>query len=251
MVGWVIRWTLTVNPASLAFAVRGLRNGTPTAPRAPRYPLSAKVATAVWVSAVMMPRVRAAFRSRAPVAPRSAADPARGARGRPAPATVPSRHRPCTRWSSGPQPGPRAGSPRVQGGRQCGRRADRRVRIHEKACGARPQLPKKRDRVDRSRGSAISVEMHFEIQVRTRAAAGRGPPSTRGRAVVRGVPGDSEDADYGRVEVEGFGSHLCEAGDPEQVCDLAGGVERGVPCGSWAAGLGGDGDASAGCESSA
>ena len=37
------------------------------------------------------------------------------------------------------------------------------------------------------------------------------------------------------VEGEYFGSHLCEAGGLKQVGDLAGGGERNLPRGSWAA----------------
>src|SRR5512135_326518 len=67
---------------------------------------------------------------------------------------------------------------------------------------------------------------------------GRGSRSTVGQPAAGGVLVDGEDADHGRVEVEGFGSRLGEAGGLEQVSDPAGGVERGVPRGSWAAGLG-------------
>src|SRR6266498_3884778 len=81
------------------------------------------------------------------------------------------------------------------------------------------------------------------------ADVGRGSRSTVGQPAVGGGLVDGEDADNGRVEVEDFGSRLGEAGGLEQVCDLAGGVERGVPRGSWAAWLGGDGDASAWRES--
>src|SRR5215471_6878589 len=56
---------------------------------------------------------------------------------------------------------------------------------------------------------------------------------------------DAEDADDRRVEVEGLGSKLCEAGGVEQVGDLAGRLGRGLP---HSAGLGRDGNASPGRE---
>jgi hypothetical protein len=44
-----------------------------------------------------------------------------------------------------------------------------------------------------------------------------GPPSVLERV-------DGEDADHGRVEVEGLGPQLCEAGASEQIFDFAGSV---------------------------
>lgn len=55
-----------------------------------------------------------------------------------------------------------------------------------------------------------------------------------------------EDAGHWRAEVEDLGSHLCEAGAPQQVLDFAGGAAGGVRRGAGAAGLGCDGDAPAG-----
>lgn len=70
-------------------------------------------------------------------------------------------------------------------------------------------------------------------------------------AVASGVRVDGEDADHGRVEVEGLGPGLCVASVLEQGFDLAGGIAGGARRGPWAAGLGCDGDVSAGSESPA
>jgi hypothetical protein len=49
------------------------------------------------------------------------------------------------------------------------------------------------------------------------------PASTRGRATVGRVLVDGEDADHGRVEVQGLSALLREAGGPEQAFDLLAG----------------------------
>jgi hypothetical protein len=66
----------------------------------------------------------------------------------------------------------------------------------------------------------------------------------RGRVRV-----DGEDADHGRIQVQGLGPGGGVAGVLEQGFDLVGGIAGGTRRGAWAAGLGGDGDAAAGPQS--
>src|SRR5712692_4955217 len=76
----------------------------------------------------------------------------------------------------------------------------------------------------------------IRVHLPERDAISWGPRSVSGQVAVSGVPVDGEDADHGRVEVEGLGPQLCEAGAPEQVFDLTGSVERGARGRPWAAG---------------